>query len=65
MNTPKTITLKTETVNAILSYLDHRPHREVRPLIDVILKESQETQLAQQEPVLTQAAKEAAEKSKE
>lgn len=61
MNTPKTITLKTETVNAILSYLDHRPHREVRPLIDTILKESQESEAL--EPKLTPAAEEAEKKS--
>ena len=34
------ITLKVETVNKVLAYLDTRPHGEVRAIIDTIVAEA-------------------------
>ena len=34
------ITLKVETVNKVLAYLDTRPHGEVRAIIDTIVGEA-------------------------
>ena len=37
---PTHITLKVETVNKVLAYLDTRPHGEVRAIIDTIVAEA-------------------------
>ena len=37
---PTHITLKVETVNKVLAYLDTRPHSEVRAIIDTIVAEA-------------------------
>lgn len=44
------ISLPVDLINAVLQYLDTRPHREVRPLIDAIQKEASEQ--VQVEPVV-------------
>jgi hypothetical protein len=42
------ISFPVDLVNAILQYLDTRPHREVRPIIDAIQKEANEQIKAEQ-----------------
>ena len=41
-NIPVSFDIKTDTINAVLAYLDGRPHGEVRELVDALLSETNE-----------------------